>query len=195
MINNSQTLTRILNAAQEDKYVLLNGTNGSLKVEAVGELPESGRRVKWVRTVEAGSTSAAEIDAHNIFSAEMQAAFGHKIGSMALEKFDPATSTRKEVLSSDEIKAAVLRAKEIQSLYEGIMLPTRLEFSATRKTPQFVACCNELGVQPSDLPTETVDILLDKALSNYCAENGPLIDHETSCHLLKETIKSLSPEL
>ncbi|MBC05431.1 hypothetical protein [Thalassospira sp.] len=195
MINNSATLTQILNAAQEDKYVLLNGNNGSLKVESVGELPDSGRRVKWVRAVDSGDVSVAELNAHSVFTAEMQTAFGEKISAMAMDKVSLGVSDNKQVLSSDEIKAAVLRAKEIQSLYEGIMLPTRLEFSAVRKTPQFVACCKELGIQPSDLPAETVDMLLDKALSNYCAENGPMIDHATSYHLLAETIKNLSADV
>lgn len=195
MTNSSTTLTQILNAAQEDKYVLLNGSNGSMKVEAVGELPHSGRRVKWVSSADSGSTSATELNAHNLFAAEMQNAFGAKISAMALDKVDIGISENKQVLSSDEIKAAVLRAKEIQSLYEGIMLSTRLEFSAVRKTPQFVACCKELGVQPNELPAETVDMLLDKALSNYCAENGPMIDHATSYHLLSETIKTLSADI
>ena len=192
MINSSTMLTQILQAAQEDKYVLLNGSNGSLKVEAIGELPDSGRRVKWLRSVDSGNTSTAELDAHNVFAAEMQATFGPKISSMALDKVNLGVSDNKQVLSSDDIKAAVLNAKEIQSLYEGIMLPTRLEFSAVRKTPQFVACCKELGIQPTELPAEAVDMLLDKALSNYCAENGPMISHATSYHLLAETIKTLS---
>ena len=194
MINNSTTLTQILNAAREDKYVLLNGTNGSLKVEAVGELPDSGRRVKWISSVDSDSASTAELDAHAVFAAEMQTAFGAKISSMALDKSDLGLPNSKQALSSDEIKAAVLRAKEIQSLYEGIMLPTRLEFSAVRNAPQFIACCKDLGIQPNELPVETVDMLLDKALSNYCAENGPMISHATSYHLLRETIKSLSED-
>ncbi|MCC9620351.1 hypothetical protein LPB41_01495 [Thalassospira sp. MA62] len=193
MINSSPTLTRILDAAQRDTYVLVNGSNGSLKVEAIGELPDSGRRVKWVRPVDGSDAeTSAELNAHGVFTAEMQAAYGTKISAMALEKSDLSSPDNAQVLKSEEIKAAILRAKEIQSLYEGIMLPTRLEFSAVRQTPQFIACCKELGIQPQEVPAETVDMLLEKALINHCAEHGPMIDHSTSYHLLSETIKTVS---
>lgn len=193
MINISAPIDVILSAAQEDKYVFFHPANGTLKVEAIGELPDSGRRVQWVRSNDTNHTpNAAERDAHDVFTNEMQNAFGDKISTIAFKNNPMSIQPNARVLKSSEIKEAVLRAKKIQSLYEGIMLPTRLELSAVRQTPQFVACCKELGLTPQDLPAETVDMLLEQSLMQHCADHGPMIDHHTAYSLLADVIKSVS---